>query len=91
MDKQQARAILATELEKYRALGYVRLTELIGEEIVFAVIGTDGVEYQIEMDVVWDDPRKPGETLRVLAAIDDGHFFSALSPLTEDFILEPED
>ena len=89
MDKQQARAILARELEKYRALGYDRLAELVGEEVVFAVVGPDGIKYQIEMDVVWDEPRRPGETLRVLAAIDDGRFFSALSPLTEDFLIEP--
>ena len=91
MDKQQARVILAKELEKYRARGYARLAEPIGEEIVSAVVGPDGVEYQIEMDVVWDDPRRPGETLRVLAAIDDGRFPAAFAPLTLDFILGLED
>ena len=90
MDKQQARAILDKELEKYRQMSYARLAELIGEEIVFALAGPDGVEYQIEVDVVWDDPRQPGERLRVLGSIDDGRFPAAFAPLTLDFLVLPD-
>jgi hypothetical protein len=90
VDKQQAVEILTKELEKYRAMGYVRLAELVGEEIVFVAAGQDGVEYQIEIDVIWDDPRRPGGTLRVLAAIDDGRFPAAFAPLMEDFLVEPD-
>ena len=89
MDKRQAGKVLAEELERYQEMGYSRLSCLVGEEIVFTVTGMDGIEYQLEIDVLWDNPRKPGETLRVIGSVDDGRFPAAFAPLTLDFLVEP--
>jgi hypothetical protein len=39
---------------------------------------------------MWDDPRKVGSDLRVIAGIDDGTFLAAFSPLTASFIITPD-
>jgi hypothetical protein len=49
--------------------------------------GPDGREYQIEVEVMWDD--QPGGAVRVLAAIDDGSFRAFLA-LSDDFIMGPD-
>jgi hypothetical protein len=52
------------------------------------VTGPSGLQYQIEVDVLWDD--KNGGNVRVMAGIDDGTFRAALSPLTDSFIKAPD-
>jgi hypothetical protein len=52
------------------------------------VQGASGVEYQIEVEVQWDD--QPGGNIRVLAAIDDGSFRAAFSPVCDGFVLAPD-
>jgi hypothetical protein len=48
------------------------------------VKGPSGKTYQLEIQAVWDDPKK--ENLRVMGAIDDGGF-RVFFPLTDDFII----
>ena len=89
MGKRQAGKVLAEELERYQEMGYTRLSDMVGEEIVFTVTAPDGNEYQLEIDVLWDNPQKPGEASRVIGLIDDGRFLTAFAPLTQDFLVEP--
>ena len=90
MDENMAGKLLAAELTYYKDLGFSSLVKLIGETIVLTRNGLEGEEYQIEIVLMWDDPRKPGENLRVSGAIDDGTFPSAFLPLTIDFVMAPD-
>ena len=60
---------------------------MLGNQGCDEVRGPSGVEYQIEVDILWDD--EPGRALRVAGSIDDGGW-RAFSPLCDDFLLEPD-
>jgi hypothetical protein len=62
----------------------------MGDVHVAVIAGPSGVEYQIEVEVIWDSPRQQTD-LRVLGAIDDGRLLASLSPLTEDFLVAADD
>ena len=86
MDRDEARAVLAAELERYRSESYHSLQRLLTTQDTCRVTGPSGTVYQLEIQAVWDDGR-PGN-LRVLAMVDDGGW-RALAPLTDDFIITP--
>jgi hypothetical protein len=87
MDKVEAKALLAGEIEKLRARPYSELVErLLDKQETFEVIGASGVRYHIELQGFWDEEQ--AGNLRVLGAIDDGGWH-AFVPLTDDFILAP--
>ncbi len=88
MDKAEARALLAAELGRFRAMAYGELVRLIGAVQVVEVAGPSGTGYPVEVDVLRDDRR--GGNLRVIGSIDDGGFRAALTPLGDDFVLTPE-
>ena len=91
MDEAEAKSILNAELSRLRQLTFAQLMErYLDETEAFEVKAASGAEYQIEVEAFWDDPRKPGENLRVMAAIDDGRGWRSISPLTDDFIMTPE-
>jgi hypothetical protein len=46
------------------------------------------VEYQVEIEAVWAD--QPNGPLLLIASIDDGHFWRALSPITDSFVMAPD-
>jgi hypothetical protein len=88
VDKDEARSLLAEHLVVYRARPYADLTATMGNLGCVGVTGPSGAEYQIEVDVLWDD--KKGGNVRVMAGIDDGMFRAAFSPLTDGFIKAPD-
>ncbi|MDX1601043.1 MAG: hypothetical protein R3191_05975 [Anaerolineales bacterium] len=90
MDRAEAREILAKELESFRSMDYERLRELEGENRALDRMGQSGTSYQIEIEVLWDDPLEGKRNLRVIASIDDGSFLASLFPLTSDFIMAPD-
>ena len=67
--------------EPYTTLGARYLDESDGP----TVAAESGVEYEVEVQGVWDSPRQPGN-LRVIISIDDGGW-RAISPLSTDFIV----
>ncbi|MBL7663257.1 hypothetical protein JNK13_10960 [bacterium] len=87
MDNEEAKKLLAQELKKYRQKSYTELQVLLNAQDTYAVTGKSGAEYQIEIQVFWDD-QKDGN-LRVVGAVDDGGLRSFM-PLTDGFILTPE-
>lgn len=87
MDKSEARAVMAAQLDRYRAMSYAALRELIGETDAVEAAGPSGAAYQVEIQVMWDD--QPDGDLRVHAGIDDGGW-RAFSPLTDDFLMAPD-
>jgi hypothetical protein len=90
MNKAEAKEILSQELNRLQAQSFEELQELINSPEVIELAGASGVSYQIEVQAVWDDPRESFGDLRIIASIDDGGFFSALVPLTADFIMDSE-
>ncbi len=87
MDQAEARSILAFNLLRYRQRSFTELLRLIDEPEVLAVIGASGVQYQLEVQAVWDDRART--QLRIMASIDDGGS-SAFRPLTDDFLIAPD-
>ncbi len=85
MNKEAARRVLAAELASWRRRSYDDLAGVIGgEPWVSEVEGDDGVAYQLEVDVFWDDGA--GGAVRVMGAVDDGGL-RVFAPLTESFIM----
>jgi hypothetical protein len=88
MDKVEAKAILRSELAKYRDWTYSQLRELIGApKRAFPVTGRSGAEYQIDIQAFWDSD--VGGDVRVMACIDDGGW-RAFLPLSDSFIKGPD-
>jgi hypothetical protein len=88
MDKEEARALLAEQLGRYRAKTYAELKGLIDEIDAFEITGKDGVSYQVEIHLYWDV--KPEGNICVGGSIDDGTWRGAFSPVTLDFIMAPD-
>ena len=85
MNKPEAKALLAKELDEWRLFSYEDLASRIGgEPITGEVHGESAQNYQFEIQVFWDD--KPNGDIRVIGAIDDGGI-RAFFPLTDDFIM----
>jgi hypothetical protein len=89
MNEVEARRVLTTELEKYRAWKYQDLVRLIDDRLDYPVTAPSGVAYQMDVQAFWDIPERPNENLRVSAAIDDGGP-SAITPMCDSFILAPD-
>ena len=87
MDKVEAGAILSRLAGEYRALSYEELKGFLGNPFTITEPGPSGVEYQIEIESVWDDA--PGHNLRVLLSIDDGGL-RAFAPMMDGFIVGPD-
>ena len=90
MDKEEAQSILNEIVNDYRAMNRASLMEFLRSPLVFQKVGPSGVEYQIEVQAFWDDPRKTDDNLRVMVSIDDGRFPHAFLPMTTDFIIKPD-
>jgi hypothetical protein len=88
LDKVEARRILQAELARWQVLTWAQLKDRIGDIVVTETTGIGGAVYQIEIEPIWDDD--PGGAIRVLGAIDDGRFWSAFSPITDDLLVNPD-
>ena len=86
MDTTEAKALLASELRKYRPRSYHELRERIGSQDDFVAPAPSGKNYAIEVDFFWDG--RPDGDVRVMAMIDDGGL-RAMFPLTDSFIVRP--
>jgi len=88
MDNDEARALLAPYLDRYKGRSYADLVRLIDEgPDHFEETGASGDIYQIEILSLWDD--KPGGSVRVIGAIDSG-FWRAFAPLDDSFLVRPD-
>ena len=79
------RALLEEALARDRADPYDTLVAGIGHTHVRSVHGSDGRDYDIEIEMMWND--QPGGPVRVLGAIDDGSE-RAFLPISDDFIMD---
>jgi len=87
MDRVEATAILRQHLDRLEALGYEELCARIGDLEVLAAQGKIGVEYQLELTVLWD--QKPNAVIRILGSIDDGGL-RAFFPLSDSRLVMPK-
>jgi hypothetical protein len=87
MDKVEAGAILSRLAGEYRALSYEELKRFLGNPVTLSDRSPSGVEYQIEIESVWDDA--PDHNLRVLLSIDEGGL-RPFAPIMEHFIVGPD-
>ena len=87
MDKEEAKSLLASELQKYRDRSYESLCSLLHNIDTYEIEAQSGVLYQLEIQAMWDN--KPDGDLRIVAGIDDGGL-RAYFPLTDSFILSPD-
>ena len=88
MDREEALGLLNAKLDDYRQIPYAELVSKIDTNEVIEISGPSGVEYQIEIQVMWD--HKPNGDIRVMGAIDDGGL-RAFMPLCGDLIVRPEE
>lgn len=87
MDADKAKTVLADHLVIYRTKPYEELKAMVDQVQAYDVASPDGLAYQIEVQVRWDD--KPDGNIRVTGAIDDGGW-RAFLPITGDFIVTPD-
>lgn len=88
MDATEARRLLDQELNRFRRLSYSELVNLVATNEAVRVTGPSGVEYQVEIEVLWDSPRDK-MNVRVIGGVDDGRFLSALCPFCKSFVVGP--
>lgn len=87
MDIEEARKLLQNELLKFRARDYSELRSSLGNQGCWEVMGASGTTYQVEVDVLLDEPGKDRGNLRILGTIDDGTLRAAFKPVSEQFIV----
>ena len=90
MNKVEAKEILDQELSHLQEESFEDLQKFIKSPEVVERYGRSGISYQIEIQVFWDNPHDDGGDLRIIASIDYGGFFSALLPLSYDFIMDSD-
>ena len=89
MDRREAGRIGDEILSELRAVPYAELIDRLLDEIeVREKIGPSGVEYQAEIQALWDSAR--GGNLRVFVAVDDGTLRGGFKPQLRSFILSPD-
>ncbi|HXU49116.1 MAG TPA: hypothetical protein VN727_08715 [Candidatus Binatia bacterium] len=88
MDREVARTLINQELRRLKESPYRELLKLLDKTSTTMLEGPDGVTYQMETQAFWDS--KAGGNIRVMVSVDDGRFFSAVKPLTGDFIISPD-
>jgi len=81
------RALLEAAMLEHQSQSWKALAAMIGQVHTQSQRGTDGRDYQIEIDAEWDD--QPGGAVRVIGAIDDGSYREFL-PISAEFIVSPD-
>ena len=87
MNKQEAQSLLSECLAGYRKYTFGELQTRLGEVDTYQITGESGAQYQVEVQVFWDD--KLQRNIRVIGGIDDGGW-RAFLPLTDSFIMSPD-
>lgn len=89
MDEVEARRVLDKRVAELRLQSYLDLqADWFKQPDCEQVQAPSGVEYQIEIEALWDDRRT--QTLRVVVSVDDGSGWRAFVPLTDSFIVAPD-
>ena len=88
MNQKEAKEILDSIVSEYHKKSYEELAKLIDGDIgVFHVKGESGAEYEIEIDIFWDEEND--KNIRFDAILDIG-VISSIFPMRESFVKNPE-
>lgn len=87
MNNKEALELLNKELQGFREVDYATLVDRIGDTHVVERTGASGVEYQVDIEVMWDG--RPDGDVMVMGSVDDGGL-RAFAPLTRTFIKSPK-
>jgi hypothetical protein len=88
VDNLEARAVLAQRMDSLRSMSYSELKETwLRRPGCDQIQGPSGVEYQVEITVLWETRKSKG--LLVAVSVDDGGW-RAFSPLNDSFIIDPD-
>lgn len=85
MNKKVANEIFEEKLIFLKQFNYEYLCKYLTETKYETIIGTDGKEYQMQIQAFWDD--KPNEVLRMWISIDDGGW-RAFIPMNRCFLID---
>ena len=86
MDKKEAKIIANRVIERYRRRSYDELVNMIDNSEWIDERAESGTEYQIQVQVFWDD--EDNGIIRCFAAIDNGGILSFMFPqISEDFLM----
>ena len=89
MDDEEARGVLRRRVAELRRTSYSELCSTwLGRPDCEQIRSPSGVEYQVEIDAIWAD--QPNGPVLLIASVDDGHFWRALSPITDSFVMAPD-
>lgn len=89
MDEVEARSVLDKRVAELRQQSYPDLEAVwLGQPDCEQTPGPSGVEYQIEIEAIWDD--RKARTLRIVVSIDGGRGWRQFSPLADSFIVAPD-
>jgi hypothetical protein len=86
MDRDEASRLLGEHLEGRATEDFESLAALVGDPQVTQTTGESGIEFQIEVEALWDDESR--SVLRVLGSIDEGTLRRAFRPITDDFLID---
>jgi hypothetical protein len=87
LNRTEASELLRVHLSSWRSRSYQELADHLGESHQVIVKGASGTDYQVDVQVVWDD--ETHGNIRVIGSIDDGGW-RAFVPLTDAFLLAPD-
>ena len=89
MDRDKAFEVLDDILDDHRKMSYSELSAKIGHEESMTIVSSSGDEYQIDIEIRWDD--EPGGHVQVMGSIDDGILRDTCTMVTNHLIMEPEE
>lgn len=65
MNNVEAKAVLEVELAKYRSRPYGEFAALVGKTQRIEITAPSSTWYQVAVQALWDNPKKPNTVLRV--------------------------
>jgi hypothetical protein len=89
MSVAEATALLDARLQKYRRSTYEQLLPLLNHPTFAEGIGPSGASYRMEVSVFWE--KLPYGNLRVFGLVDALYADDIDSPVTQTFLVGPEE
>jgi hypothetical protein len=88
-NREEAKKIVESVVKKYESLAYAELKAWVKEKRIETkeVAGDSGVEYQVELEAMWDD--KPNGAIRFSGSIYDdssSRILKIKTPISYDFL-----
>ena len=90
MNQDEAKTLLAAQMQELKKLSYADLHSWVVEKKIETLVmkGPSGTDYQIEIQALWENKR--GGAIRVFVSIDDGGWVSSFVPLCESLVVSPD-